>query len=359
MKLVKYIFKLYFPLLFGMLALFIIGIEIVDLFMNIWQYIFNNVPAKTVLKILLFYLPKAITFALPLSMLFATCYMLCNLSSQNELVAFFASGVSYFKLMLPLIVFATILSQAYIVFEDRVVVPCYKIYSELKDDNLHIEHDTNNSNIVIRSENGKVVYQADLYEDALLRLHGVLIIIRNDEGDVSSIIKANNATWNEEKKHWILSGPVSYELSAEKEMKKTVLNPELETLFTEPPESFKNNKVDIETSTIKESKEYINYLKRTGIPSGEARSIYYKKYSFSFVLLIVTLLAIGLSGRSKRNVMIISLALSVSASVLFYVLQMVTMLLAKFGFVTPMAGAWFPVVVFLIISVVLLRNSKT
>lgn len=359
MKLVSYIFKNYLPLLFGALALFIIGFEIVDLFMNIWKYIFNNVPVKTVLQILLYYLPKTLTFALPLAMLFATCYMLCILSSQNELVALFASGVSYFKAMLPLIIFAFVLTQLYIVFEDKVVVPCYKLYSELKDACLHIEHDSNNSNIVIRSNSGTVIYKADLYEDSVSRLHGVLIIIRNDDGGANSIIKANSAVWNEDENRWILSSAVKYVLSNDKELKKTFVTSEDEELLIEPPATFKNNKVDIETATIKESKEFINYLKRTGLPSGEALSVYYKKYSFSFVLLIVTLLAIGLSGRSKRNVIIISMMLSLASSVLFYVLQMVTMLLAKFGFVTPLAGAWFPVVVFLIISVVLLKNSKT
>lgn len=359
MKLVTYIFKNYFPLLFGALALFVIGFEIVDLFMNIWKYIFNNVPVKTVLQILIYYLPKTLTFALPLAMLFATCYMLCILSSQNELVALFASGVSYFKAMLPLIVFAFVLTQGYVIFEDKVVVPCYKLYSELKDACLHIEHDSNNSNIVIRSDNGKIIYKADLYEDAASRLHGVLIIIRNDDGGANSIIKANSALWNENENRWILSSSVKYVLSENKELKKTYVNSDDEKLFTEPPVTFKNNKIDIETATIKESKEFINYLKRTGLPSGEALSVYYKKFSFSFVLLIVTLLAIGLSGKSRRNVIIISMMLSLASSVLFYVLQMVTMLLAKFGFVTPVAGAWFPVVVFLIISVVLLRNSKT
>ena len=95
------------------------------------------------------------------------------------------------------------------------------------------------------------------------------------------------------------------------------------------------------------------------MPSGEAFSIYYKKFSFSYVILIVTILAIGLSGRTRKNIIIVSMILSLSASVLFYVFQMITMLLAKFSIVTPMVGAWFPVIVFMIISFILLRYSKT
>ena len=110
MKLAGYIFKLFLPLLLGALVLFCLAFEIVDLFMNMWKYLSNNVPVPVILKILYLYLPKTITFSLPLAILFATCYMLCILSSQNELVAMFASGISYIKAMLPLIIFSLLLS---------------------------------------------------------------------------------------------------------------------------------------------------------------------------------------------------------------------------------------------------------
>ncbi|MCR5612380.1 LptF/LptG family permease [Treponema sp.] len=359
MKLALYIFRLFFPLLLGALSLFILGFEIVDLFMNIWKYIFNNVPVNVVLKTLLLYLPKTITYALPLSMLFATCYMLCILSAQNELVALFASGVSYIRVMLPLIIFSFILSICYFVFEDKVVVPCYSQYQTLKNDALHIEQELNSTNIVIRSEDGLLIYKAEVYEDAVMRLHGVLIVIRTEDKKLEAIVKAPSAQWDKNQERWVLSSPSVYRLLANGELEYSRSLGNFAERFVEAPETFRNNKVDVETVTIKEAREYIGYLKRTGRPTGESLSVYYKKFSFSYVIMIVTILAIGLSGRSRRNVIIISMLLSLTASVLFYVLQMVTMLLAKFGFVTPAFGAWFPVIVFMIISGALLRYSRT
>ncbi len=76
-------------------------------------------------------------------------------------------------------------------------------------------------------------------------------------------------------------------------------------------------------------------------------------------MFITVFLSIGLSGKSKKNVLLVSLALCVSAAVLYYVFQMVTMLMAKFGYLTPLAGAWLPVIVFIGISIVLLRFART
>lgn len=359
MKLAGYIFKLLFPLFLGILSMFVLGFEIVELFMNIWKYLYNNVPAGMVLHILALYLPKTLTFSLPLAMLFATCYTLCILSTQNELVALFASGISYIRAMIPLIILSFVMSVAFFAFEDKVVVPSYKKYQDLKNSVLHTEKNLNSDNIVIRSRDGQIIYKADIYEDSVKRLHGVLIVIRNEDHSLDSIIKAVSANWNEDLGYWALSSPTCYLFDETGELKYMPLSHEKEKLLDEKPDTFRNNKVDVETVSIKEAREYIDYLKRTGLPSGEAQSVYYKKFSFPYVILIVTILAIGLSGRWRRNVIIISMILSLGASVLFYVLQMVTMLMAKFGFVTPIAGAWFPVVVFLLISLALLRYSKT
>ena len=77
------------------------------------------------------------------------------------------------------------------------------------------------------------------------------------------------------------------------------------------------------------------------------------------MVFIVVFLAVGLSGKTRKNVLIISLALSVIAVVLFYVLQMITMLMAKFGAIPPVFGAWFPVVFFVFASSILLKYART
>ena len=70
-------------------------------------------------------------------------------------------------------------------------------------------------------------------------------------------------------------------------------------------------------------------------------------------------LSIGLSGKTRKNVLLMSLVFSLSAAVAFYVMQMVTMLLAQFGYISPVVGAWFPVIVFIALSIVLLKFART
>ena len=138
----------------------------------------------------------------------------------------------------------------------------------------------------------------------------------------------------------------------------TNLTPVLD-LLTEPPDTFKNFEINVEEVDTKTAREYIELLQRTGLPSSEALSVYYKKYSFPSVIFLVVFLSIGLSCKSRKNVLLVSLILCVCAAVAFYVLQMITMYLAKFGYIPAITGGWFPVVLFTLISIVLMKFAKT
>ena len=127
----------------------------------------------------------------------------------------------------------------------------------------------------------------------------------------------------------------------------------------EPPETFRNFTIDVEEVNTTDALAYIDTLKRVGLPYGEPLSVYYKKFAFPSVIFLVVLLSIGLTGRSRKNVLLSSLILCVSAAVAFYVTQMVTMYMAKFEYLSPLIGAWGPVGLFLIISIALFRSSRT
>ena len=142
-------------------------------------------------------------------------------------------------------------------------------------------------------------------------------------------------------------------------LKITAVSEELVSQLTESYEIFRKTNVDVQSVTASEAKIYIQHLKKAGLPYNEELSEYYKKYAFPFIVFIVVFLSIGLTGKTRKNVLLISLASCISASVLFYVTMMVTMVLAKHGYISAFSGAWSPVIFFTIISVVLLKFART
>lgn len=356
MKLVLYIYRMFFPLFLAAMVTFAFILEMVDLMMNIWRYIYNSVPMNVVGTIMLNFLPKTFTWAMPLAVLFASCFMLSTLYSNNELTALFASGVSLIQFTAPLLALSAIFSVALFFFQDKVVVKSSLKYEQVKSTALNQEKDLDNDNIVIISEGGTKIYKADYFDNDLQRLRNLCVVLRGEDKELRSIISANYASWNEG--YWSTQNGWEYRYE-NGEMKGLPLGREVELTLVEPPETFRNNTVSVESATIEESRAYIEHLQKTGLPFSEALSQYYNKFSFPLVVFIVAFLSVGISGKGRRNVFVISLTLSLAAAVLFYVTQMVTMLMAKFGILPPLFGAWLPVVLFIFLSVVLLKYSHT
>ena len=356
MKLVFYMLKRFFQIFLGALFFFVLILGLTDLLMNIWSYISKSVSAKDIGLIMLYYIPKSVWYAVPIAVLFATAYMLSDFYAKNELLAVFASGISLFRFTAPLLFVAIVMSFGLFLFEDNVVVSTYAKKVALQNSVLQKEKSLNNDKIVIMAEEGNVIYKADFYDDSLERLYNLFILFRDEDKNFDAMLYAENAAWQEN--HWELNNGIEYK-EEDGVFKKLKAEKKYLERASEPPETFRNNTISVQEVSSHEAKTYIEHLERAGLPSGEEKSEYYKKFSFPFIVFIVVFLAIGLSGKTRKNVLLVSLALSIIAVVLFYVTQMVTMLMAKFGTIPPFFGAWFPVFLFTVISIVLLKYAKT
>lgn len=356
MTLFKYIFKRFLLAFIGALSFFSLLLVLVDLFMNLNNYLEQNAPIKEIFKVMWFYFPKALWFSAPLAVLFGVSFTLSTLYASNELTVIFTSGISLFKLTFPLIVFSLILSFGFFYFENKVVVPMLQKKVDLQNKLLYIEKDANNSDVVIIANHGSIIYKAAFYNDKSKELSNLYVVFRNENKKLDKILFTQKAIWQDGK--WNISQGYLYNYTDTNLIYSKDLS-HIETLLTEPPETFRNFEIDVEEVDTKTAREYIELLQRTGLPSSEALSVYYKKFSFPSVIFLVVFLSIGLSCKSRKNVLLVSLILCVCAAVAFYVLQMITMNLAKFGYIPAILGGWFPVVLFIFLSIVLLKFAKT
>lgn len=360
MTIVLYLFRKVLPLFVGALVFFAFVLMLVDLMMNLWGYISSGVPGAKVARIMVLYAPKTVWYATPIAILFAVSYTLSDLYASNELVAIFASGISLARFTFPLLVFALALSVGLFLFDDRVVVPTFALKTAEQEAALNKDRNENNDRLVVIGDNGNVVYKAEFYDDAAEKLYTLLVVVRNADKSLGALIRADSAAWDKAAGRWALSGAVQYTPDGDGSLVAADgVDPEIVGRMDEPPATFRKNVVSVETVSSADAKVYIEHLQRAGLPFAEALSLYHKKFAFPFIVFIVVILSVGLSGKSRKNVMLISLASCIGASVLFYVTQMVTMLLAKFGYISPFMGAWFPVFLFVGISLVILRYART
>jgi lipopolysaccharide export system permease protein len=301
-----------------------------------------------------YYLPKSVSYALPISLLFASAYTLGDLYARNELTSIFSSGIPFWRFSLPLVIVGMLISVFSFFFQDILVIPTLKQKNDLSRTLLHHQHQANNSDIVIKAKNGRVIYSVDYYDVNAESLNGVSIIEKNENGDFAALIRAPRAVWTGE--YWSFSNALIYEREGGF---LTVKSLPATDVYREHPDIFKRNAVDAESLPAREAAYLIQDLRNAGLPFTGALAEYYHRFSFSAASFVVLVLSISMGGRFKKNILLMSLFSSLAAAVVFYVTEMVTMMMARTGYLPPIVGAWFPIVLFSVLGLYLLRGAKT
>jgi len=354
MVLDKYIVKNFIPVFFIALFMFVFILILIDLFANLIRYINNEVPVLAILKISFYFIPKCISYAMPISILFAAAYTLGDLYAKNELTVVFSSGIPFWRLCVPLIAIGLASSFFSFFLEDLFVIPSLKIKNELSRLALRLHVSESNSDIVIKANNGNTIYSVDYFDYSRLILNGVIINESNDAGDFILRIWAASADWKND--HWEFKNASIYQYEDGILRVKPLGE---NTSYNVHPDIFRRNSVIVEELPAMEAKHLINDLRLAGLPYLKETANYYHRFSFSSASLIVMILSVSMGGRFRKNILLMSLFTSLTVAVVYYVAEMLSMTMAGLNYIPPVVGAWFPVLIFLFIGALLIRGAKT
>jgi lipopolysaccharide export system permease protein len=350
----RYLVRQFFPIFIVAVSMFVMLLSLIDVFANLWRYLNYEVPISQILLVSYYYLPKSLSFAMPISLLFAAAYTLGDLYARNELTSIFSSGIPFWRFSVSLLLIGVLASVFSFFFQDQVVVPTFKKKNDLSSILLHQQHTDSNSDIVIKSRNGQLIYSVDYFDDGSTSLNGVSIIEQSEEGQFLSLIRAPRAVWTGE--YWNFFNALIYTWEGDFLRVKSLDSVDT---YREDPEIFRRRAVDAEALPAKDVAGLVRDLRNSGLPFTTALADYYHRYSFSAVSFVVMILSISMGGRFKKNILLMSLLASLVASVVFYVMEMISMMMARLGYIPPIVGAWFPIIVFIVLGLLLLQSAKT
>ncbi len=346
-----------FLMLLGIaLLFFVLLVQMFDLFANLWRYLAQDTGMPAILHIAWLYLPKCLSYALSPALLFACSYALGLLYKNNELIAILGSGISLNRLLAPLLLLGVVLSLASYWFEEGVVIDSLRRKNELYRSSVKLELPLSRTNVTVTSADGRIIYQADFYDDKRQSLNGVLILRRDAEGRFQERVDAERASWNGQ--YWVLHGSRRYSWDGEL-LRETRIAQMDEKSLSEPPATFRKSTRRVEEMGAGQARLFVTQLRRAGLPFREALTEYYRKFFMALNPLIVILIASGVGGRFRKNVLLLSLLAALLLSVVYYVGQMITLILAKNALIPPLAGAALSFLVFLAGGLVILRSARS
>lgn len=337
----------FLPIFFAALFLFLLILELVDLFGNIVRYLNNNATINDIILSVFLFMPKCISYAVPLSMLFAISYTLGMMHANNELIIVYGSGIQLPLMLAPIFSFAILLSIGGFFLDDAVVLPAQKTRIALLRKMTGQTVSLSKSEVTLIGRGKSTVWHADFYDDTQVLLSGIIVIKRTENGMFTQRIDANQAVWTDGR--WLFkSVKIFTHDMASGAMSDSYHETWSDENLVEPPESFKSRKGAVEELGVIQARDYVAALRASGLPYTSELSEYYKRFAFSLTPLVVVLLSTATAGRFRKNVLLMSLLFSLLSATGYYVFQMITMLLAKTGEIPPLVGAFLPVTLFMI-----------
>lgn len=339
---------------------FVLILELADISPNLYRYLAAGVAPGTIARIALLYLPTCVIFAVPVALLFAVAHTMGTCYARNELIAIFGAGVSLRRLVAPLALFGALLSGALFLFEDAVAIDTLRLKNRLHRTALDISMPLDNFDVTITSADRSVVYHAGSYDDERAELTDVLVIQRGPDGGVAMRLDAARARWEDDR--WLFEevrrfswrrggGPAAME----EEHRESYSSP----AFAEGPAAFRRGNREVNEMRYRDALAWVETLRRAGRDYRAALTESYGKISFAATPLAVTLIAAAVGGLMRRNIVLMSMLLALGISVVFYVLRLLGGILAQIGMLSPEAGAFGAVLLFLLAGAALLQAART
>ncbi|HKL60067.1 MAG TPA: LptF/LptG family permease [Sphaerochaeta sp.] len=325
----------------------------VDLFMHLDSYVNSEVPAFTIFKLTLLYAPEALLFALAPSLLFSATYHLSQMQANNELISLYNAGISYRRIIIPILLLGFFFSLFQFGFNELVAIPSSREKKVTQDELFGLRSTFDNRNITLSDPEGRFVVHATHYNDENKSIRALVLVLLDKTGRLESRIDASSASWDEMGKTWLLSDVVRHTIDAD--AARVSSSRESSTViesFDLEPSYFRNISSDIKTMELKPALDYLEKIRLLNPKLWyEAATDLATRLLSSLTPLVMIFIACTISYRYKKNVLLFSIITSLFLAVIYYVVQMVTLIMAKQGVIGPVWGMVIPMIVIVSIAI--------
>jgi lipopolysaccharide export system permease protein len=283
----------------------------------------------------LYLLPRYLVLTFPMATLLGIIITFGRLSSESELIAMFAGGASFRRIMVPVVIFGLGVSLLTVAFNEEVVPAANAAAERIASDYA------GRDNVVLRQMNGEEIGRL-LYAERLDvrtgQMDGVTLLEFRG-GQPSYLLTARQARWQGDM--WVFydgsSGNVSPQGPA-----LTVRFRESRARLLDPPKALAAEARDPGEMTYRELKEQIERLSRQKIKISSYVVTLYQKISIPFASLVFALIGAPLGLRSPRGGSAIGLGLTMLIIFGYYVIWHYLSVLAQQDALSPFLAAWLP-----------------
>lgn len=294
----------------------------------------------------------------PLFALIAVIFFTSRLAKDSEIIAILASGVSYYRIMVPYLIASSILALLLWVGNNYVIPESAEIKATFE--NTYIwqgNKKTLNENVHMRTgPDEKIFVRYFRSRDSTMidfRLETF------EDGQFTRFLKAKRLKFNSSNGKWTMKDYMIRTFDGLNESLVIESGQELDTLLNFTPEEFIRFSNQMEMMTSPEIRRYVKDQTSKGITNPKKFMVeYHRRNADPVTIIILTIIGMSLASRKVRGGLGLNLALGLLLGSLFVLISKFSTTFAYSQALTPLLGIWIPNFVFTIIAIVLLERAQ-
>ena len=348
------------PFFFGIMAFTVILVAGSLLFKIADLVIQRGVSIGIVVRLFLYYLPRLVALTIPMSCLLGALLGFGKLSANSELVALKSAGLSFQRIIRPVIVASFFISIAALLINETLVpiseraaanVMAYEVFKESPP--------VFKEKVFLREGDGDSLKRV-IYIDKLKIGTGDMrdvVVEEFEKGKLARIISAASGSWVNGS-WWIENGDV-YEVDGERGKVNFLFKFDKQALSLNlNPAEVSNSSDDPDQMTIGQLYQLIKINTARGGDNSKLWMVLHMRIAVPWACIVLALVGAAFGSRPQRTNSSVGLGVSVIIVFVYYVILSFTQSLGEAGYLPPFLAAWIANVVFLIIGGLLCARAN-
>lgn len=356
-----YLLRRFFYYLIVLLAGFVLIFDAFTLFDLLGDISKNHVAISVVLNYFRYLIPYMLYVLAPLAALVATLITLAVLTKNNEVIAVKASGISLYRLILPLGLAGCLVAGGMFAMGETILP-----YANQRQDALRNEIKGRPPQTYFQpahqwifGERAKI-YNYEFF-DPEAQLFGGLNVFELDPKtfQIERRVYAARATWDASENTWILTAGWIRDFQNGQITRFTPFRAYSLTELSEPPSYFRREVLESDQMNWRELSAYIKSLRQAGFDTSRLSVQWQEKFAYPLIAAIIVCLGAPFAFLVGTRGAIGGLALAVGIGITYRAVAQLLASMGTVGLLPAVLAGWAPDAIFAFLAVYFFLKMPT
>jgi lipopolysaccharide export system permease protein len=350
--------KILLLVLVSVVALFII-VDYTEIARDVRQ---NGVSASTLLTYYRFQIFTVLNWTLPISVLVATLITFSMLAKNNEVTAIKSNGVSLYRVGLPIIAIAVLISiLSYFILDFVLPYANQRVYEmKRRIDGKPVITKTSQQKLwyLGQSPQNRYIINFLAYDHNAKALSQVQVFeFHPTNFRLTRRVYARSAKWNGQA--WAFEDGWMRSFTDDGNSTFTQITKPLALFYPETPEDFATEVKPPDQMTYAQLRRYIGILKESGYAADELLVKLYSKTSWPTISVVMALIAMPFAFKIGKRGALYGIGIALALGIVYWMVFAIFTKFGEVGNLPPLLSAWAANILFALVAVYMFLHVET